>query len=116
MDFEEAIAAHSAWKRKLSAYLRSPDHSIQAAKVGMDNQCSLGQWLYGEGRKYASDPDFSQLQKAHANFHSEAADLVRRADGGEQVSEEAGLGANSQYAKVSSQVVQLIMKIKQKAK
>jgi methyl-accepting chemotaxis protein len=116
MDFDGAIAAHSAWKAKLSAYLRNPDKSLSAATIGMDNQCALGQWLHGEGQKYSSDAEFADLQKEHANFHRAASDLVRRADLGEKVSEEASLGANSPYVKLSSHVVQLIVKVKQKAK
>ena len=116
MDFDGAIAAHSAWKAKLSGYLRNPDRSLNAANIGLDDQCPLGQWLHGEGKKYSADPEFSELKKEHANFHLAASDLVRRADLGEKVSEEASLGANSPYVKLSSHVVQLIVKVKQKAK
>jgi hypothetical protein len=51
MDFDEAIKAHSAWKFKLSGYLRKPDGSIKSADVVVDNKCALGQWIYGEGQK-----------------------------------------------------------------
>ena len=114
MDFDGAVAAHSAWKAKLSAYLRNPDKSLNARSIGMDDQCALGQWLQGEGRKYSSDPEFSELKKEYVNFHLAASNLVKRADLGENVSEEATLGANSPYAKLSSRVVQLM--VKQKAK
>jgi methyl-accepting chemotaxis protein len=116
MDFDGAVAAHSAWKAKLGKYLRNPDKSLNAASIAMDDQCALGQWLHGEGRKYSSDPEFSELKKEHANFHLAASNLVKRADLGENVSEDATLGANSPYAKLSSHVVQLIIKVKQKAK
>lgn len=116
MDFDGAVAAHVAWKTKLSRYLRNPDKSLKAADIALDNQCALGQWLYGEGEKYSSDPQFSELKKQHTTFHREAADLIRRADRGENVTEEAGLGANSPYGKASAQVVQSIVQMKQKAK
>ena len=116
MDFDGAIAAHASWKSKLSKYLRNPDKSLKAADIAVDHQCALGQWLYGEGKKYSSDSEFSELKKAHATFHREAADLVKRADLGEKVSEEAGLGTTSQYGKASNQVVQSIVKMKLKVK
>jgi len=116
MDFDGAIAAHTAWKSKLRAYLGNPDRSLNAAQIGLDDQCTLGQWLHGEGKKYSSDAEFAELKKEHANFHLAAADLVKRADLGESVSEQATLGANSPYVKLSSHVVQLIVKIKQKVK
>jgi len=52
--------------------------------------------------------------KLGANFHPAAAELVKRADLGEKVSEQASLGANSPYVKLSSHVVQLILKVKQR--
>ena len=116
MDLDGAIAAHSAWKTKLLGYLRNPDKSLVAANIGMDDHCALGQWLRGEGRKYSSAPEFSELQKEHANFHLAASDLVRRADLGEKVSEEATLGANSACVKLSCRIVLLILKVKQKVK
>jgi len=115
MDFDGAVAAHSAWKGKLSAYLKNPDKSLHAGTIGVDNQCALGQWLHGEGQKYSSDAEFSELKKEHADFHRAAADLVRRADKGEKVAEEAALGTNSAYGKLSSRVVKLIIAVKQKA-
>jgi len=112
MNFDQSIAAHTAWKGKLKAYLRKPDKSLAAASIRKDSDCSLGQWIHGEGRKYSADPDFEELEKEHASFHKAAADLVDRADSGERVAEEAALGANSSFSKASGRVVQLLMKMK----
>jgi len=116
MDFDEAISAHSAWKTKLKGYLRKPDKSLNVNIVGMDNQCTLGQWLYDEGKKYSAFPEYAELRDQHADFHRAAADLAKRADAGESVSEEAALGANSPFSKLSAHVVQLIMKMKERAR
>ena len=89
MDFDEAIAAHSAWKNKLKTYLRQPNKSLDANTVASDNQCVLGKWLYGEGAKHSALPEFKELKNLHANFHRAAADLIKRADAGEHVAEEA---------------------------
>ncbi len=43
MDFDQAIAAHGEWKRKLSDYLSKPDGSLKPAAVSTDNNCPLGQ-------------------------------------------------------------------------
>ena len=115
MDFDEAIAAHSAWKAKLKSYLQKPDKSLDANRVAMDDQCKLGQWLHADGAKFSGAPEFKELKNQHANFHRAAADLIKRANAGEQVAEEAALGANSPFTKLSAEVVQLILKVKQKA-
>ena len=114
MDFNEAIQAHANWKMKLSAYVKKPDRSVNAAVLAQDNACALGKWIYGEGTKFASLPEFQELKKGHALFHQAAAAIVKRADNGEAVSEEIALGAQSDYNKHSMQVVQLIMKLKTK--
>jgi Chemoreceptor zinc-binding domain len=114
VELDEAIAAHSAWKAKLKTYLRKPDKSLIADDVAKDNQCILGKWLYADGAKYFAFPEFKELREEHANFHRAAADLIKRADSGESVGEEAALGANSAFSTLSSRLVQLIVKLKQK--
>lgn len=114
MNFDEAIAAHANWKMKLSAYVKNPDKSVNAAVLATDNHCALGKWIYGEGLKFANLPEYQELKKGHAAFHQAAAAIVKRADAGEQVSEEVNLGAQSDYNKLSTQVVTQIMKMKAK--
>lgn len=114
MNFDEAIKAHSDWKIKLTQYLKKPDGSLKAETIAPDNLCALGKWIHGEGQKFAQFPEFKELQSIHAEFHKAAADVVRRADSGQQVSAEVTLGAKSKYGEVSSKVVSLIMKMKLK--
>ena len=113
MNFNDAITAHSAWKRRLTAYLQKPDKSIDPVQLAKDDQCELGQWIHAELSKHASDPRYSELKKEHANFHRAAADVVRRANAGQAVSAETVLGAKSEYGNCSSRVVQAIMQMMQ---
>jgi hypothetical protein len=105
MNFDEAIAAHAAWKQKLAVYLAKPDKSIDVAKLEKDDQCELGQWIVAGTAHFASEPAFLELRRKHAEFHHVAAAVVRRADAGEKVSEEVALGAKSAYADCSSDVI-----------
>jgi len=114
MNFDDAISAHAAWKQKLAAYLRRPDGSIDLAALGADNKCPLGQWIHSQSGGITSDAKFAELKREHANFHRMAADVARRANASENVSEEVCLGANSPYAKCSGHVVQLFMDMKRK--
>lgn len=115
MDFDEAIKAHSAWKMKLSSYLRKPDGTLKAAEIQSDNKCSLGQWIYGEGAKYATHPEFQTLKTEHARFHKAAAQVVVKADSGQNTSEETSLGSKSEFGSASGSVVSAIMAIRRKA-
>ena len=114
MDFDGAIAAHAAWKMKLSNYIRKPDKSLDALKISADNQCDLGKWLHGEGVKFATHPEYKQLKEAHEQFHKAAGAIIIRADKGESVAEEVALGASSEYAKASSAVMSFIMSLRRK--
>ncbi len=115
MNFDEAIKAHSAWKMKLSSYLNNPDGSLKAAEICLDNKCALGQWIYGEGAKFASHPEFTTLKSEHTRFHKAASEVVKKADSGQNVSEEIAIGGKSEFASASSSVVAAIMAIKRKA-
>jgi methyl-accepting chemotaxis protein len=116
VNFDDAIRAHSQWKQKLSAYVSKPDRSLNASEVSADSKCQLGQWLSGEGKKFASLTEFSQLTSDHSRFHKAAGDVIRKADSGQNVTEEIALGANSEFAVASTAVVKSLMAMKSKAK
>ena len=115
MDFNDAIKAHSSWKMKLSAYIRKPDGSLKVVDVEPDNKCELGKWIYGEGAKHSTMLEYGTLKTEHAKFHKCAAAVVKKADSGQNVSEEVALGGSSDFSQASSAVVSAIMKMKAKA-
>lgn len=114
MSFDGAVNSHSEWKRKLLAYVSNPDGSMSAAEAGATNQCKLGRWIRGEGRKYASFPEFTRLVAEHARFHKAAVDIVTRADQGQDVSFEFAVGIGSEFSLASSAVVLAIMDMKRR--
>lgn len=112
MNFDDAIKAHASWKMKLTNYISSPDRSLKADVVGKDDQCDLGRWIASDSKHHQGRPEFRELKEAHACFHKAAADVIRRADAGENVSGEVVLGGSSQYAQCSSKVTSLLMALK----
>jgi nitrogenase subunit NifH len=114
MNFDQAIVAHSTWKRKLVLYIATPDHSLKVAEVGADNKCELGQWIAGDGSKYSSLPEFKTLREEHAHFHKAAADVIQKADSGQQLTTE-DLGPRSKFGAASAAVVMAIATMKKKA-
>jgi methyl-accepting chemotaxis protein len=114
MDFDHAIASHSSWKSKLANYLKHPDHSMKAAEVALDDKCELGKWIAGEGKQFTKLPEFAGLKSDHSRFHQVAADVIRRADSGQNVSEEVVLGGKSEFLSASTAVVRSIMARKSK--
>lgn len=115
MNFDDAIKAHSDWKNKLARYIQHPDHSLKAAEAGVDNKCTLGQWIYGEGSKHASMPEFTKLKSEHQRFHKAAAAVISKADSGANENQEVALGGKSEFSTASANVVTAIMAMKAKA-
>lgn len=112
MDFDKAIQCHVQWKSKLAAYIAKPDHSLNPTTVAHENGCDLGKWLHGEGQKFSRLPEFVKLVTDHTRFHSAAADVIKRANAGQRISEEVALGAKSEYASASNGMVSSLMKMK----
>jgi Chemoreceptor zinc-binding domain len=116
MDFDQAIAAHGAWKKKLADYLVKRDGSLNPSAAALDSKCPLGEWIHGEGLKYAKHPEFSALKNEHARFHKAVGDVIHHADAGQSITAETALGSKSEFAAASSAVVLAIMKLKQHVK
>lgn len=76
--FSEAIDAHLAWKQRLiGAVTGHPAHLPNAAEVGIDTACTLGQWIHGAGRqRYGDLSSFAELDRQHARFHHLAREIV----------------------------------------
>ena len=77
---DDAIGAHTNWKVRLLAAVNGGDVPDRA-KVCMDNQCDLGNWIYGEGQKTLGQlPALAKLKEEHKHFHQcvgSVVDLVR---------------------------------------
>lgn len=114
MDFEVSIKAHKDWKVKLKNYLKKPDGSLKSAEVCLDNKCQLGQWIYGGGVRWDSLTEYATLKSEHAKFHKCAADIIIKADSKQKMNEEEMLGDTSDFGKISTNVIDAILKIKSK--
>lgn len=112
MNFDDAIKAHAQWKIKLSLYIKKPDGSLVANEIAKDNLCELGKWIHESMNKYSSNDVFNRLKETHSNFHKCAAQIVTDADHGKNRSEETALGSNSEYATLSTDIVQDIMNMR----
>jgi methyl-accepting chemotaxis protein len=114
MNFSDAIRAHANWRLRLSTYCQGNlKETLNIQILAKDNACDLGKWLYGEGKKYASDPKFGELLSIHAAFHRSVADIAAMVQSGRQKEAEKLINSNeSQYAKLSIQVVGILMKLR----
>ena len=115
MDFDAAMQAHANWKIKLTSYASGiSKDKLDAVLTGKDNVCVLGQWLVGEGKaKMGAHARYGELLAAHADFHRQAAALVRLIDSGQANAARVQLeDGKSAYRRASSTVISLLMTLK----
>ncbi len=67
---------HLIWKTRIEQMLWG-NIELKAADVADASICRLGKWYYSSGKqKYGSLPEFSQLGRAHDQFHKICADAI----------------------------------------
>ena len=112
MDFNHALHAHLSLKKKLSAYIRSPNGSLDADIVCDDRNFALGKWLHGNSKMFSLDAKYQSLLNEHARFHTIAAYLVSKANAGEKMDVETALGFYSAFGAASRNVIRAIAALK----
>lgn len=112
MNFDNAIAAHVAWKTKFRTAI-TEKAGMDAAVMGKDNLCPLGKWLHGEARaKYAHLADLSTCIAAHAAFHREAGRIASLINDGQYDAATSGLDIGSAYAQASMNTTVALTKLR----
>jgi hypothetical protein len=79
LNMKEALDAHAAWNTRLEDVLsgKSVEH-LEPAKVASDCECTLGKWIHGTAKSAMGDSvDYEDLKKIHAEFHLNAAEIVK---------------------------------------
>ena len=108
--FYHAVEAHIKWKIRLQRHLDgTSNEELNADVICLDNQCTLGQWIYGDGQKYKNMDGFDKLRDTHANFHKCASEVVRKADTGEKT--EAENIFKNDYALLSKDITRMLVKM-----
>lgn len=112
MDFNHALHAQLSLSKKLSAYIRTPDGSLDADKVCDDRNCALAKWLQANSKMFSPYAEYQSLLEEHARFHTIAAYLVSKANAGEKMDVEAALGFYSAFRAASRNVIREIAALK----
>ena len=114
MNFDDAIAAHTAWKKELKAYFTTGESNLQRSDIGRDDKCPLGQLIHDREPCFSMLPEFAGLKANHARFHEVAAELVTRWRQDPSVVEEIELGARSQFTRATSALVRSIIMLRKR--
>lgn len=80
LDVQAVINAHLAWRKRLEdCILGHSNEELDISIVMQDNQCALGQWLYGQVARstLALHPEFAALRETHRSFHLYTARVIQ---------------------------------------
>jgi hypothetical protein len=112
MDFTEMKQAHFSWKVKLRTMIDGTGHQdLDPKTVEVDNGCALGKWIYGEGAKHASKPEYGELKAEHARFHKCAGDVIRQYKAGNVEKAKQMIDAAGAFSDTSNLVITKINKL-----
>lgn len=108
--FYHAVEAHIKWKIRLQKHLdgTSEEH-LNPDVICLDNQCTLGQWIYGDGQQYKTMEGFEELRITHADFHKCASEVIRKTDAGNKPEAEAMF--KNHYATLSKNITRMLVKM-----
>lgn len=114
LDFDAAVKAHDSWKARLLAYVEGHGEALDPAVVGRDDQCALGCWIHGEGKRLRGNIQYGDLKVEHAGFHRSAAEVIRTANNGDQ--EGARKQIQGDFSDRSKRVIGILNSMKQGSK
>ena len=112
IDIDSAISAHENWKIRLQDVLNGTStEKLDPEHVCKDDQCELGKWLHGSGKKRLGKyPAFAVLVARHQFFHVQASNVLALAQAGDRAKAEQVM--NTTYRHGSNQVMILLRQLK----
>ncbi len=112
-----AIAAHGTWKLRLADAIDKGSFEMTAEQVAVDNRCAFGTWLHGVELPAAdkATDSYRTVLKLHADFHREAAAVLRLALAGKKEEAKDALAPGSAYAHTSAELTRAMMAWRQRA-
>jgi hypothetical protein len=77
-----AVAAHPAWKTRLSEAIKNRKADISSGDAGRDDLCDFGRWLRGPAAAYRASGSYKQAMELHAKFHGAVGSVVQEIERG----------------------------------
>jgi hypothetical protein len=111
MNPKDAITAHVNWKLRIHTLLsgKLPD-KLDPSTIEKDNVCELGKWIHSDARSQLPKPQHGELLAIHAEFHREAARIVRETYAGHPIGLEA-IEMGSPFGKLTTKIVGILSQL-----
>lgn len=105
----KGIGAHGMWKQRLISAINTGQSEWTPAVVCQDNQCEFGKWLHACTAQDKASPHFNEVKKLHAQFHTEAAEVLKLALAGNKTDASKAIDSGSKYHTISSSLTKEMM-------
>lgn len=105
----KGIGAHGMWKQRLVSAINTGESEWTPAVVCQDNQCEFGKWLHGCSAQEKSSEHFNEVKNLHAQFHTEAADVLTKALAKKKDEATKAIAAGSKYHLISMSLTKEMM-------
>jgi hypothetical protein len=111
-NIRKAILVHAEWKTRLQKAIETGTIEVSVEKTRSDNQCQLGQWLYGvEFSAPAEQTEhYRTVKQLHARFHEGASNVVKLVMAGQKDAALKAIGVLGSYSTASSALTNALSK------
>ncbi len=102
-NINDAIGAHGAWKLKLKTAITTGNSDSSPHKIGCDDLCEFGKWLYGSSipEEMKQTKPYEVIKRLHADFHRTAGVVLQYAVNDEtSVAEEIMAGSFNEKSSI----------------
>jgi methyl-accepting chemotaxis protein len=109
LDFDEFVYAHKQWSKRLRRVIEGRSEPQDPAVVSCDDRCSLGQWIHGDGKRFANALAYQTLRAKHAQFHQSAGEVLTHVIHGER--DQADAIFSGPFASLSKETIAQIRRL-----
>lgn len=109
---DRAIGAHGSWKLRLREAVQTGKTEWQVETVRRDDACVFGKWLAKLPANVRATDEGKQVAAYHTHFHRLVAGILEQVMAGQRQEAAKEIGAGSEFASLSSQLMQAMMEWK----
>jgi methyl-accepting chemotaxis protein len=110
MHYWSPFRAHAEWMAELREFIYG-NGDMESERVARDDQCELGEWLYGEGMRYRHFEEYDNARQIHAALHRQAARVVDLVRIGKRTEAAAHVAPGGKLRKMSAALVKAFTRL-----
>ncbi len=113
MHYWSPFRAHAEWMAELREFIYGNGNMV-SERVARDDLCELGEWLYGEGKRFRHLEEYDNARQVHAALHRHAAHVVNLVRIGRRTEAAAHVAPGGKLRKKSAALVKAFARLNRK--